>query len=204
MKKEVISNEVLASLVVFATIISLGGTFMIYNGIQDVEYDISYGEISGTITGFAAGTANVTVPAEVAISLPVALIEFDSLGVNATNDTSNDVPGPFIIQNDGSVLADLTIEATDLFTGTGAANPSGHYQFQSADYEAGTVPNSTDCLIETWTDVADTGNAVTFATDMNYVTGTDTLEGEIKITVPGDEPSGDKASTVTFTATEAS
>lgn len=203
MRKEVISNELLVGIVVLATFISIGGSFMLYNAIQDVQY-VNYEGISRTITGFAAGTANVTVPAAVAISLPVALIEFGSVGVNASANTTSNNPGPFIIQNDGSVAVDLTIGATDLFIGTGASNPSNHFRFQSAEFEVGTVPNATDCLITTWVDVPGTGSPTTFATDMGFTSGTDALEGEILITVPGDEPSGDKTSTVTFTASQAS
>ncbi len=200
-KKEVISNQILAGIVMVAALISLSGTYIIYQGIKDVTYDVSYGGISGSITGFAAGKANVSIPAQAAISLPVDAINFGSLGVNQSNDTSDDSPGPFIIQNDGTVSVDLTVEATDLFTGTGASNPSDHYQFKSAENEAGSVPavNST-YLVTDWTDVP--ASAEFFAKGMKFATVSDSLQGEIKITVPGDEPSGSKSSTVTFTASQ--
>jgi len=203
MKKKSLSNEILAGLVILATFVSLGSSLAIYNSIQTNGWGLSYGKTDNSFSGFATGKTNVSVAQVVAISLPVALIEFNSLSNNETNDTTDDHPRPFIIQNDGSVLVDLTIGATDLFSGTGGANPSGHYQFQSDNYEASTTPNSS-ALVTSWTNIPTTGSPVTFATDMSYVTSKDSLEGEIKITVPGDEAPGDKSSTVTFTATQSS
>lgn len=188
-----ISNNILAGLLIVAIVVGIGGMYAAVN-IQTQ---------TAAATGFATGVANVTIPAKVQISLPVNTIDFGNLEISATNDTSDMDPAPFEIKNDGSVNVNITVEATDMFSGTGGANPSTYYQFKSAEKEAGSVVNDTTDLVTTWTNMAATGNAVNFTTNFKFPNANDELYGHIKLTVPDDESAGAKSSTVTFTASQA-
>lgn len=147
-----------------------------------------------------AQTISVTA---VAISLPVNSINFGTMNLNDTNDTLDSIPQPFIIQNDGSVSVNITIEATNLWSDSGAANPSSYYRFQSAENETGSVPSTSD-LVTTWTNIASIGNAIKFATRLNYTDSNDTLKGHLYVLVPSEEAGGAKSSEIIFTAAPAS
>lgn len=163
----------------------------------------SMAAISGAATTTPTGVANVTVPSKTYISLPVPTIDFGELDVNLANDTTDNSPPPFTLQNDGTVNVNVTIGATDLFTGTGASNPSSYYQFKSEENEAGSVINTTNDLISTFTNMPITGSPVKVVSRLRFPTAYDSIKVHINITVPGDETSGGKTSTVTFTATQA-
>ncbi len=171
--------------------IYLGSILVIYD-------DISYGEVSTSITGFTAGLTNLTVPTSVAISLPVSVVDFGSLGINKTDNTTDNNPSPFIVQNDGTTFVNITIEASDLFNGTGASNPSSYYTFKIDSNSDG--PDS----VSNWTSVPAQSSPLLGVHALEYSDPNDTAEIEIKLKIPSDESPGDKSSLVTFTAIDAS
>ena len=128
------------------------------------------------------------------------LIDFGVMNPNEWNDTLDNSHPPFIIQNDGSVVVNITINATNLWSGTGSSNPSIYYRFQSAENETGSVPSASDLVTE-WTNVP--LNPIKFATRLNYTDSSDSLKGHLYVLVPSDEPAGPKSSIVTFIASPA-
>jgi len=157
-----------------------------------------------SVTGLPAGTTQANVAASTVITLPVSTINFGSVTLNSVDDTEDNTPPPFQIQNDGNVNVNITIGATALWAGTGAAVTSSYYQFKSAENESGSVVNATADLVTTWTNIPISPDAaVKFATNVKFANANDLLNGHVKITVPSDEPAGAKTSTVTFTASQA-
>jgi len=195
-----IYDKLLIGLVVLSIGISLFGTTAIVSKLSNFGANMNL--ISGATTT-PTGVANVTVPALVSISLPVASIDFGSLEIGVSNDTTDDIPPPFTLQNDGTKNVNVTIGAADLFSGTGAGNPSSYYKFSSAESEAGSVINTTIDLISVATNMPTTGSPVKVATNLKFPNAFDLLKVHIYVTVPGDEPAGAKSSTVTFTASQA-
>ncbi len=188
-----IDNNVLAGLVIVAIVVGIAGIY----SASSIQSSPSRG------TGLVTGTANVTIPSRVQISLPVDGIDFGNVNISDSDDTEDLSPAPFEVQNDGSVDVNITVYATDLFSGSGASNPSSYYQFKSAENEAGSVEDSGSDLVTTWTNMPNSTSPATFATNMNFPNNNDNLYGHISITVPDDEPAGSKSSTVTFTASQA-
>lgn len=194
-----ISDKILIGLVIIAIGVSLFGTATTINKLS------IFGD-SATITGFAtstpSGVANVTIPALVYISLPTSSIDFGSLEVNQEDDSTDNSPVPFSLQNDGTKKVNVTIGATDLFTGTSASNPSSFYRFSSAESESGSVTNSTLDLVVA-TNMPATGSPVRVVSNLKFQNPNDLVKAHIYVTVPSDEPAGAKSSTVTFTASQA-
>lgn len=156
------------------------------------------------VTGLVTGQANVTIPSTVAISLPVDTIDFGNLDLDASNDTADNSPPPITVRNDGNKNVNITIGATDLFTGTDGANPSYFYQYKSQEKEAGsTVNGASDLRNTSWVDMSTFGAPISFANNTRFPTAFDELELEINVTVPNDEPPGEKSSTITLTASQA-
>ena len=191
------SFDIIAGLLVVAFLVSVGTTAYSLTTVSSIR------GISGWATTTPTGVANVTVPSKTYISLPVAAIDFGVLDVNLNNDTTDDSPLPFTLQNDGTVNVNVTVGASDMFSGTGGANPSGYYQFKSEENEVGSVINTTTDLISLYTNMPATGSPERVVGRLKYQDADDSIKVHINVTVPGDEPAGGKTSTVTFTATQA-
>ena len=194
------SNNLLALLVVIALLFSLGTLFFNLNLFK--QFAIS-------ITGLATGTATANVAQTVSISLPIDTVAFNSISVNQTNDTIDYSPSPFILQNDGTIAVNVTIGATDLWTGSGAGNPSQYYQFNTTRNETLAVPseaydfNCTAGVNGPFCNMATAGSPTKVVSRLNFTSSSDAVLVQINITVPTDESAGAKSSTVTFTGSAA-
>ena len=181
-----VSNNTIAGLVVAVILISLVGTVS--------TLTISKSAISGAIVG----TANVTVGTSTTISLPTSNVDFGTQAVNTWNDTADDAPAPFTVQNDGTVKVNVTINATDLWDEE--SNPTSFYTFKAAASGEGTCYNG-DETTTTYTNMPST--ATHFIMELNYTDTCDLAEVELNVTVPSDEGQGAKGSTVWFFASQA-
>ncbi len=177
--------------VVILLLVMAGSTFLIFS---NADYLTS---ITGAQTSTPTGIANVTVSSTTYISLPVATIDFGTLDNNANNNTINDSPAPFQLQNDGTVDVNVTVGATNLFSTS--TNPSNAYQFACGTGELACPTGS----VTTFTNMPATGSPVLVVADLPFTDSGDQIEIDINVTVPNDEPAGVKGSTVTFVATQA-
>ena len=184
-----VSNKTLATLVgvvLVISVISLGMTAIRMTG-------------GVSATGAVTGTTQVNVGAVVAISLPTNTVDFGNMNTGESNQTNDDSPFPFTVQNDGSVDVNVTINASDLWDGTGAQNPSVYYRYHVAASTEGTCYDSGDS-VTSYTNMP--ASATLAIANLTYGNGCDLAEVEINVTVPGDESSGAKSSTVWFLATQ--
>lgn len=186
-----VSNNVLAGLLIVAIAISLAG----------IGTYIVVPRPAVPITGQAVGITQATVAASTQIFLNVSTVNFGSLyPTNTSNTTLNNPPG-FVIQNDGSVDINMTIEATSLWEK--AANPSAYYRFNATQNETGSTPWNNSTFLRTITNMPAAGSPTWFANCTRFNDTLDAVEAQIFIEVPSDEPAAAKSSTVTFTATQA-
>ncbi|MBU0962847.1 MAG: hypothetical protein KKD48_02995 [Nanoarchaeota archaeon] len=186
------SNNLIGGLIIVAMLISIGSTALVLSEIESVPI------ITGRATSTPQGITNVTVGATTYITLPVAFIDFGSLYNNEINDTTDNSPAPFQLQNDGTVNVNVTIKGTNIFSGTGAANPSSYYQFACG---AGEIACPTGSVVS-FTNMPNSTSSTIAVAQLPYVDSGDQVEMDIKVTVPADESAGAKTSTVTFTATQ--
>jgi len=182
-----VSNNTLAGLIVALIVVSLVGTLSVIKPLA-------------VITGFAAGDVTTSIGTDITITLPNNTIDFGNITQGTVNDTLDNKPWPFDVQNDGSVRVNITISATDLWSTT--ANPTANYMF---------VANKTGEGGAGWCFDGNASASNVTLTNMPPSTGKllgllesnnncDTGEIGIKITAPADEPAGGKTSTVTVTA----
>ena len=155
-----------------------------------------------TTTEAVDGTTTATVGNSTTITLPTSTVAFGTMSVNDNNDTTDDNPPPFTIQNDGSCNLNLTILATTLWDSDNGGNNTHYYRYNVSESEAGSLVNiSSDVVNASWPYF--TTNAITFVTRFKFNNSNDLLELDINVTVPPDEPAGAKSSTVTVTASQA-
>ncbi|MFH1286001.1 MAG: hypothetical protein ABIH99_05465 [Candidatus Micrarchaeota archaeon] len=146
-----------------------------------------------------SGTMNITVLANVEISIPQATSNFGSVSVGASDDTTDDSPSAMIVRNDGSVAVDITVNASSLFVQ--AVNPASNYQYKVSNSEAGSIGNLGGSATA-WTNVPASGSPALAIAALGYTDTADEARVDLKIVVPSDETPGSKSSTITFTASQ--
>ncbi len=147
----------------------------------------------------AQGTTSLTVTGSVMLSAPTSTVNLGALGQSGSNNTLGGNPAPFVLQNDGNVKVNITINATDLFST--AANPTGNYTYNANISTEGTCYIGSGTTT-TMTNVPSTAGATTFINQLNFTNTCDIAEVEIAVSVPANEPTGSKSSTVGFTASQ--
>ena len=137
----------------------------------------------------------VNISSDLTITLTTDAINFGSLDPGESNDTSDNSPLPFVLVNDGAVMANISVNATALWDG--AVVNSSYYQFKvdNVSGEDGAFRWLTS--ITDWFNISI--NSYTIAIDaLNYTNNKDSAEIDINIEVPPNEGPGLKTSTIIF------
>ncbi|MFH1445374.1 MAG: hypothetical protein ABIF08_02750 [Nanoarchaeota archaeon] len=186
-----VDNNILAALVVVAIVVSLGTVAVTYNTLSS---------ITTVGAGTALGQTFLDLQTSTDISLPTNTVLFGTVNVGETHDTTDDVPLPFTVQNDGSVNVDVEIKATDLWTAE--VNPTPYYQAMCGNSLETVCPIGSVMLFSNIPE-NDALIGLQVIKNMDFADANDLLEVEIRIEVPPSEGAGTKSSDVTFTATQA-
>ena len=142
---------------------------------------------------------NFTVESLVEISLTTDGINFGTKGLGEKNDTTDDNPYPFVLQNDGNCLINVSLNATDLFSGT----PTGgmdNYQFKVDNVSVEPGSFNWGQSVTEWYGLPPAGKLPVAISDLKYEHATDSAQIEIDFTIPEDELPGNKNSTITLIA----
>ncbi len=176
---------------------------------------------TSTVLPSQPGQVLVTVAASIGISVDsvYSTSNFATLAINTIDDTLDNNPAPILIRNEGSVLVDMQLSATSLWSGTSAVPTD--YKF-SIDVPDPLVFTSTgtgqpadscsplQCFNAAGTILSPTNMPISPALPANAINNldfsdtNDEAEINIYIHVPNDEPAGSKASTLTITGVDAS
>jgi hypothetical protein len=151
------------------------------------------GEVYGSWT--ANNTVNITVGNS--FSLTNASMNFGTIASLAENDTSDDSPFPFRIENSGSSLLNISINASALWSL--APSNSSYFQFKTDNVSGEEGAFNWLGSIVSWFNIPITGEAVAIK-ELNYTNGMDSAEIDIRIEVPPNEGPAAKSSLVVFTS----
>lgn len=171
------------------------------------------------ITGFstvALGTASVNITEELAIVLSDVNISFgngtvsqgalfailESTGAAAVNGTWAAVNDPFILENDGNVLANVTIKASlsaAAWFGGNAGYALMYYNY--SNYEASACLLNGQGNLAFVTIPVDPSTSVT-CQKLNFTDSSDQIRLDLKIQIPSDAAPGLKENSITFTSTQ--
>lgn len=208
------SNKGLAFLLVVAIVISLGGTIISLNRLNQLG-----------ITGRAAdeGTASLELNTVVAVTFTQDSVNFGNGSVNSTvagmfcnlttTGEGNDSGGclgalhdasPFIIQNDGNVpvILELKSDKTNA-TFIGGTNPVFKWKLSDEDPDVNDSCNGPIYHNDTWYPVNNSDQIFCAAFQPMYATTNgSTLRLDIRVGIPQDAPKGvEKTATITATGT---
>ncbi len=144
-------------------------------------------------------TWNFTLVTYLSIILTQDSINFGTMAQFEVNDTINNYPVPFELENDGNIGANISINSTPLWSSASAQLNTSYYQFKAGN---STEANSFNWLNSqiTWSDMSNTYKSV--IDSLNYSDSNDLAEIEIRVEVAPDEPPGSKSATITFYAEE--
>jgi len=145
-----------------------------------------------------SSSRGINISALIEISLPNSSVEFGQINFQGSNDTTDDSPSPFVIQNDGNSFVNVTVEATSLWNTV--VNPTEYYEFKADNVSSENGAFNWLGSITAFTSVPLTGSAQLFLAELNYTNVTDSAEIDISIAVPPNEGSDVRSSVVTFTA----
>jgi len=209
-----IQNSFVAVLVLAAIVVSAIGTMTTMNVLDRIvsTYYVVPGAGEQATTGYISGTVNVTVNESATLSFVVSEINMtlntrESGLQPVENNTADDDPTPFIIRNDGSTNVNVTIYTNGLWTQ--ATSPTEYFTFKCRHNES-YCDNSTyadkNSTVD-WDFINLSGSPDFLAFNFSYLDGTapngDEIKVDINVTVPPNEGSGEKISTITITASTA-
>lgn len=144
-----------------------------------------------------SGEYYLNISANLSIDLTVDTIDFGSLDIWSTNDTTDNNPAPLIIENTGNVVVNVTVNSSNLFD-TQVDN-SSYFQMK-IDNKSGEVGafSFVDTLMS-WFNVPITGNLLAIS-QLNYTDSNDSAEIDFYVDSPFNESPGEKTATVVFTS----
>ena len=171
----------------------LGDENYFYNwsvrAIDNLSGETSFGEFSNI--------SNITINSLVSLSLLTSAVNFGSLSLSQNDNTTDDIPAPIVMDNDGNVFENISIYAVnDLWESV--ANPTDKFQFKIDNLTAELYSFNWTASLTDFTNLPTA--AVVAIVDLNYSDATDSAEADLKVEVPSDEPAGAKQSKITFEA----
>ncbi|MBI4148677.1 hypothetical protein HY490_05275, partial [Candidatus Woesearchaeota archaeon] len=170
-----------------------------FTSVIELEVDRQYfwrvNGFDGTEFGAFSKTFNFTLESELIIALPQVNVSFGTLAHNSSANTTNDTIKPFVAENRGNIVFNVTITGTKMFIND--TFPTNAYQFQVDNNESNSfnVTNSTNVF----TNMTNASTRVDIR-GLDWHDINDTARIDILLNLPHDEPAGLRNSTVMFTA----
>ncbi len=140
-------------------------------------------------------TWKLNMTAVVDMSMPTNFISFGQLSLSQEDNTTDNLPPPFVIQNDGNALININITSTDIWDSTD--NPNQFYQFKINSTEESGAFNWVNSTTS-WTFMPAVVTNISAIGGLRYEDAFDSALIDIFLKVPPSEPPGNKTATVTF------
>jgi len=181
-----------------------------YTPSQDLDFDDGNNEVyywrviadDGSEQGSYSSTFEFTLISRVEITMPNSTIGFGTMDIGDNNDTTDNSPEPFTIQNDGNCWVDVNISLEGTGIWESVFSPTGYFTYKIDNYTAGTDTeynafNDTYSVIG-YTPVPQSNTSA--IANLSYDNSSDIVEVDINITVPPNEPAGAKSAYLWFWA----
>jgi hypothetical protein len=137
---------------------------------------------------------NFTLESYAAINVVNDTIDFGSVNNGNSYNTTNPLYNPFIIENIGNIVINLTITSTPVFSSV--SYPSEYYLFKIRENESNSYTDSTS----TWTQFNNVSSSIDVE-NLNWEIANNNFMTDLLITIPLSEIAGQKSSTITFSQT---
>lgn len=139
--------------------------------------------------GSYSSTFNFTVQRLNGIIMLANVIQFFTHLPLDINTTEDNVPNPFVVENDGNFNQNVTVSGTKLFTSATNTFPGPNFTYMVAVNETNSFNNSASVSTLSYVAVNNTGDAVRVdVRDLEWRDSNDSARIHVNITVPADEP----------------
>ena len=158
----------------------------------DVDSTYNWSVRTNDSSGYSSWATwrNHTVNSYLSIKLIQANVNFGSKSIGDKDNTTDDAPGPVVVENDGNIYANLSMYANRSLWLRGYAKlNTSYFQYKAGNYTELNSFNWTGSQTN-WTNVSSQTRKV--IKQLNYNNSKDTGEFELYISVPLDEPGGTK------------
>ena len=145
--------------------------------------------------GNSSDTWNFTIEPFIDITLTTDSINFGSMTLGEEKDTTSGTPAPFVLRNDGNVMAEMVNISVQQPMWQSVALGTEYFQAKADIAESGSF-NTTGSLVN-WFNL--TANNDSIIKQLNYSDSNDSAQVDIRIKVPPTEPPGTKNAQVLFT-----
>ncbi|GEM_PF-3695871 len=140
---------------------------------------------------------NFNLSSSISITLLNDSVNFGVIAQHGTNDTTDNSPLPFLLENSGNAFVNVSLQATSLWNSVSGS--SRFFQFKADNYTLENGSFNWGLSTTLFTNVSIGSNSLVLAM-LNYTNATDSAEIDLNITVPENEGSDVRSSTITFTA----
>ena len=170
------------------------------NCLTDNDYHYNWtvraSDDSGVTYGNWATARRIDIQSQIITSLPNNTVNFGTMNISDSKNTTTDNPLPLLLQNDGNCMLNVTINATDLWQSISGNSSYFQYKIDNKSTENG----SFNWLLSqtSWQQTPNTSQIA--IVEFNWSDLTDTAEVDILVTVPAGEGSGDRSSTIYLTS----
>jgi len=145
--------------------------------------------------GTWSDTWNFTLVPSVSIILRNDTINFGTMEQFEVNDTTNNKPNPFKLENDGNTEVNISVNSSSLWSSESALLNTSYYQFRADSSEELNSFNWSNSQT-TWANMSDVEKSV--IDTLNHSDSSDLAEIEIRVEVASDEPPGSKSTNLIF------
>jgi hypothetical protein len=128
------------------------------------------------------------------LSLENPVVDFGNMIPGESDNTTDNDPLPFLVENFGTVVSDIVNSTADGNLWLREPSPTGYFQLQVSDNETGSINKSGSAT--DWTNIGLAN--ITIINSLNYSTVNNKAKIDIRIDVPPDEPPGQKSVNITF------
>jgi len=164
-------------------------------GGSGTRYDWQVRACSPDACGNWSSLWNFSIEPYVVITLVNNSVDFINATLGETKNTTTGSVGPYVLQNDGNVIADMVNISASQSLWTSVGLGTNNFQMKArVSNESGSF-NVTGSLTS-WVNISATNQTV--IRQLNYTDMNDSAYLDIQIKVPGDEPPGSKQTNLIF------
>jgi hypothetical protein len=137
---------------------------------------------------------NFSIMPVILFILAPATLDFGDMLLDTEDDSTDGNPAPFLVENNGTVVADIVNVTAGSHLWIRAPSPTDKFQLKVSEAEAGSINLSGSAT--DWTNVSLSN--VTIISALNYTNTSNSARVDFRIRVPVDEPPGQKSVQLTF------
>ncbi|RMF55629.1 hypothetical protein D6745_01380 [Candidatus Woesearchaeota archaeon] len=153
----------------------------------------------GTDSGGTSETWNFTI-LSTSIIMVNGSVNFSNMQLLEYDNTSDDNPPPFVVENNGNVLVNVTVYAQSSLWDTVGLNTT-YFMAKADNHTAELGSFRYDLSQTTYTPIQNVTYKERYISYLNYSDSNDLAELDIAVQVPDAEPAGNKSSVLVFEAT---